>query len=329
MSKNKPRLLTGLRPTNDLHIGNYVGAIAPMVKAQDDYEVFMCIVDLHAIVTPYEPKELPEAIKNNALDYLAAGIDPHKSALFIQSHVPEHVELMWLLNTLTPVGELQRMTQYKDFTERYGEPMAGVLNYPILMAADILLYKAQAVPVGEDQNQHLELTRTIARKFNNQYGETFTLPDTISPDSGARLMSLNDPSKKMSKSLGPKSYIALSDDESTIRKKIGSAVTDVGEKSDEMGPGVKNLFELLKLTDTTETYSHMLTKYNEGNLQYSELKPVVADSIIEYLKPLQKKRKDLEKNLDHVAKALAKGAEQAREIAAETIKEVKDKMGLQ
>ena len=308
--------MTGLRPTNDLHLGNYIGAIKPMVAMQDEYQIFICIVDLHAIVTPYKPEELPLSIKNNALDYLAAGIDPKKSALFIQSHVREHVELMWLLNTVTPVSELTRMTQYKDFVERFGEPQAGVLSYPILMTADILVYKAVAVPVGEDQNQHLELARTIAKKFNNKFGQTFPLPKTISPKTGARLMALNDPTKKMSKSLGPKSYIALSDDEMTIRKKIGSAITDTGDKKlKTMSPGVKNLFTLLELTNQ-EAHDHMLDKYNAGDLPYSELKPVVADHIIEYLKPIQKRRQELEKNLDHVVKILSKGAERAREVAA-------------
>lgn len=329
MSKTEKRLLTGLRPTSNLHIGNYIGAMKPMVDMQNEYTIFMCIVDLHAIVTPYNPKELSESIKNNAIDYLAAGLDPKKSALFIQSHVREHIELMWFLNTLAPVGELQRMTQYKDFVERYGEPLAGLLNYPILMAADILLYKPAAVPVGEDQNQHLELTRTLARKFNNQYGDTFELPETISPEVGARIMALHDPTKKMSKSLGPKSYIALSDDEMTIRKKISSAVTDTGDTPEgEMSAGVKNLFDLLNLTDTSGTYEHMLEKYKSGDLQYSEFKPVVADNIISYLKPIQEKRKDLENNLDYVVDVLTKGSEKAREVAAQTLAEVKEKMGL-
>ena len=327
MNKNKPILFTGIRPTGELHIANFLGAIKPAVERQEELKSFLCVVDLHAITTPYNPKNLAKIIKNIAIDYLAGGIDPQKSTLFIQSHIHEHTELMWLLNTITPVGELQRMTQFKNFKNRYGDPQAGVLNYPILMAADILLYKAQVVPVGDDQQQHIELTRDLAKKFNKTYGETFPIPKNTSQKEMLRIKSLNDPAKKMSKSLGPKSYIALSDDETTIRKKIASAVTDTGKKTKTMSSGVKNLFTLLKLTNQ-EAHGHMLAKYNAGDLKYSELKPVVADHIIEYLKPIQKRRQELEKNLDYVVKVLTDGAKQAREVASKTLQEVKTKMGL-
>lgn len=330
MSKTKKRLFTGIRPTGELHLGNYLGAIQPAVKNQEAYESFLCVVDLHAITEPYDPQKMAQQITSIAIDYLAGGIDPKKSVLFIQSHIHEHVELMWLLNTITPVGELQRMIQYKELSQKYGNPLAGILNYPILMAADILLYKAEIVPVGDDQMQHIELTSALAKKFNNQFGATFTSPqNTVKKEKTLRLKALHDPTKKMSKSLGPKSYIALSDDEKTIRKKIGSAVTDTGsDKKGEMSPGVKNLFDLLKLTDTSGTYEHMLKKYSEKDLKYSEFKPVVADCIVEYLKPIQEKRKELEDNLDYVAKVLVQGAEKARKVAQNTMAEVKEKMGL-
>lgn len=327
MSKQKPRLLTGIRPTANLHIGNYLGAIKPSSERLDEFDSFLCIVDLHAITTPYDPKELPRLITESALDWIAGGIDPSHATLFIQSHVHEHTELMWLLNTITPLGELQRMTQYKDFVERFGEPQAGVLNYPILMAADILLYKGEAVPVGDDQTQHIEITRDLAKKFNRTFGDTFPIPKNVTTKP-LRIMSLNEPTKKMSKSLGPKSYIALSDSPDAIRRKIASAVTDTGAKSKDMAPGVAGLFELLKLTAPKKSYDHMMEHYTSGALQYSELKAVLADHVIEFLEPVQKKRKELEQNMDYVAQVLAEGTEKAREVASVTLSEVKKKMGL-
>lgn len=324
------RLVTGIRPTADMHIGNYLGAIRPAVERQDKFEQFLFIADLHAITTPYEPKTMPSLIKGVALDYIAGGIDPKKSILFIQSHVPAHVELMWLLNTITPVGKLQRMIQYKEFKQQYGHPQAGILNYPILMAADILAYKAEAVPVGDDQMQHLEITQDLANKFNNIFGATFPIPKNVVPENQAlRIMSLNDPGKKMSKSLGPKSYIALSDNETTIRQKIASAVTDEGgQKTKTMSPGVKNLFTLLELTADQKTYQHMQEHYHDGKLKYSELKPVLADAIIDFLKPIQKRRQELAKDPTKIAKILARGSESAQQAAQKTLEEVKQKMGL-
>ncbi len=324
----KQRLVTGIRPTGELHIGNYLGAVKPAVDRQDNYESFLSIVDLHAITEPYNPKELPGRITNIALDYLAGGIDPAKSTLFIQSHVHEHVELMWLLNTITPLGELQRMTQYKDFISKYANPQAGLLNYPILMAADILMYKPEVVPVGDDQTQHIEITRDLAKKFNRDFGETSPIPQNITEEP-LRIMSLLYPDKKMSKSLGPKSYIALSDSPNDIRKKVMSAITDSGDtKKGTMSPGVQNLFDLLALTSPEDTIKRMTDQYNEGGMQYGDLKAVVADNIIEFLAPMQKKRAELEQNLDYVAHILAEGSERAREVATNTLSEVKQKMGL-
>lgn len=325
----KEILFTGIQPTGGLHIGNYLGAIEPTIKHQDEYENFLCVVDLHALTKPWDPKEMPEQVKNITLDYLAAGIDPKKSTLFIQSHVPEHSELMWLLTTIAPLGELQRMIQYKEFVERFGDPLGGTLMYPVLMAADIMLYKANVVPVGDDQTQHIELTRDLVKKFNRNFGETFPVPKQLTLGESLRVMSLHDPSKKMSKSLGPKSYIGLADEPDTIRKKIMSAVTDSGEElSNDMSPGVKNLFHILSLTAPEDTVKRMTDEYNEGGMQYGNLKAVVADNVIEFLEPIQKKRAELEGNLEYVARVLAEGSEKAREIASKNLQEVKQKMGL-
>jgi tryptophanyl-tRNA synthetase len=328
MAKDKPVLFTGIRPTGELHLGNYLGAIQPAATHQEQFTSYLCVVDLHAITTPYEPKKMPDLIRGITLDYLAGGIDPDKSTLFIQSHVPAHVELMWLLNTITPIGELQRMVQYKEFTKRHGDAQAGILNYPILMAADILLYKGIAVPVGDDQSQHLEMASDLAKKFNRLYGETFPIPKNTA-DNPPRIKALHDPSKQMAKSLGPKSYIAMTDDADTIRKKIMSAVTDTGDgNNEEMAPGVANLFTLLELSAPQETVKHMREHHQEGGLQYAELKAVLADHLIEYLKPIQERRAKLEKDPDYVVKVLTDGAERAREVADATLREVKEKMGL-
>ncbi len=327
MANRKQRLFTGIQPTGNLHIGNFLGAIRPAAERQGEYDSFLCVVDFHAITKPYKPKEMPEQIKGVVLDYLAGGIDPKKSTLFIQSHVHQHTELMWLLNTITPVGELQRMIQYKEFTERFGTPQGGILNYPILMAADVLLYKGEAVPVGEDQTQHLEIMRNIAKKFNRIFGDTFPIPKNTSK-TPLRIMSLNDPTKKMSKSLGPKSYIALSDSVDTIRKKIMSAVTDTDNRKKTMSPGVKNLFDLLSFVATEDTYTHFLDKFKNNDLQYADLKAVLADNMIEFIKPIKEKREDLEKSPDYVASVLAEGSEKARKTAEKTMQEVKQKMGL-
>ncbi len=324
MNNKKQRLFTGIQPTGSLHIGNYLGAILPAVNRQDEYDSFLCVVDLHSITKPYEPKDLRDQIKGVVLDYIAGGIDPDKSTLFIQSHVPQHCELMWLLNTITPVGELQRMIQYKEFKERFKEPQGGILNYPILMAADVLLYKGEAVPVGDDQTQHIELMRDLAKKFNRMFGDTFPIPkNTI--QNPLRIMSMHDPDKKMSKSLGPKSYIAISDNPDTIRKKIMSAVTGTDIA---MTAGTKNLFTLLEQVAPKDTYNHMYEKFENKDLQYSELKAVLADYMVEFVKPIQEKRAELENNLDYIASILAEGSERARKIASETIEEVKQKMGL-
>jgi tryptophanyl-tRNA synthetase len=218
------RIFSGVQPTGQLHIGNYLGAIKQWVELQESNECIFCIVDLHAMTVPFDPKTLRELSIEKAVVYLAAGIDPEKSTIFIQSRIKEHTELCWFLNTVTPVGDLTRMTQYKDKSKKFAKELnAGILNYPILMAADILLYKTEVVPVGEDQKQHVELTRTIAKKFNSKFGETFVIPEPKIGKSGARILSSADPTRKMSKSDGPDTCIGLFDEPEDIKKKIAKA----------------------------------------------------------------------------------------------------------
>ena len=239
------RVFSGIRPTGELHIGNYLGAMKQWIELQEKNECIFCIVDLHAITTPYESKNLQKNIFELAIAYLAAGLDPEKCILFVQSQVKEHTELAWLLGTITPLGELKRMTQFKEKSKRHPEYVnAGLLNYPLLMAADILLYQTDLVPVGKDQQQHVELAREIARKFNQKFGKTFKEPKTLLPKIGEKIMSLKNPKKKMSKTDDPEGCIGLFDEPEEIRKKIMSAVTDLGReiKYDlNKKPGISNL----------------------------------------------------------------------------------------
>jgi len=327
------RILSGIQPTSKIHIGNYFGAVQNWVKLQNQYECFFCVVDLHAISMPYHPEEL----KNNTLDMyialLACGLDPQKAVIFIQSMVPEHTYLMWLLNCVTSYGELGRMTQFKDKSQYLQESSkdyfisAGLFNYPILQAADILIYKANYVPVGKDQEQHLELSRNIAMRFNHLFGEYFPLPEPLFTNT-AKVMSLADPTKKMSKSLGDKHYIGLFDNEETIRNKVKKAVTDMGTTPDgEMSPGVRNLFEIIKACGRNDLYDQMMKDYQSGNLMYKNLKETTAEVIIELLKPISEKRSNLLQNLDYVNKIISEGNEMARETASKTLQEVKSLMG--
>ncbi len=323
------RILSGIQPSGVIHVGNYFGAIKQWIELQKKNTCIFSIVDLHAITASYNPKEMQKNIFETAIDYLSAGIDPKKSIIFVQSHIKEHAELTWLLETLAPIGELERMTQFKEKARQNKENInAGLFVYPVLMAADILLYKTEIVPVGEDQAQHVELTRTLARKFNSRFGKTFPEPKTQLPKSGARIMSLNNPSQKMSKSLGPQSYIALSDSPEIIRQKIKTAVTDSGKemKFDEQNkPAISNLLTIYHLF-SEKSIADIEKKYK--NKGYAEFKKDLAEIIIKGLADFQKKRKELEKNPRLVQKILAEGQKKAQKIAQETIKEVKIKMGL-
>jgi tryptophanyl-tRNA synthetase len=321
------RVFSGIQPTGAIHIGNYVGAIRNWVRLQERYESYFCIVDYHAITVPYDPREMPGRVFEAALDILASGVDPEKCAFFVQSYVPEHTELAWGLNSVTGIGALERMTQFKEKSDQFRENQnAGLLTYPVLMAADILLYKADVVPVGDDQLQHLELTREIARRFNHRFGETFPEPEAqLTP--AARVMALNDPTRKMSKSIAG-SFISLSDEEAEMRKKISRAVTDVGPQTDEMSPGVANLFTLLKSFAAPDVVKHFEEQYAAGTLRYSELKPALADAVVVELNPVRERRAELAANPSLVWDALDHGAKRAREVAVNTMDEVRRVMGL-
>lgn len=329
MKTIKPILFTGIQPTGQIHLGNYIGAYKNSVSLQDKYFSIFSIVDLHAITIDYQPKNYQETIFNTAITLLSFGIDPKKSIFFVQSHILEHPELSWLFTTITPVGELERMTQYKDKSQKNQKNVnGGLLCYPILMAADILLYQAEYVPVGEDQYQHLEFTNMIVKKFNNKFGEFFKpLKTIVSP--APRIMSLNDPTRKMSKSDGAANCLLITDSPEIIKNKVMRAVTDLGpNKNNEMSPGVKNLFKLLELFGDNKTYNKFQTAYKNKTIKYSELKTELAEAIIKYLKPIQEKRKYFADNKIKVKKILEDGAKKARIIAQKNILEIKKKMGL-
>jgi tryptophanyl-tRNA synthetase len=388
------RLFSGVQPSGNLHVGNYLGAIQNWVKLQDDYEAIFCVVDLHAITVPQDPLELYKKTLEIAKIYLAAGIDPNKSTLFVQSHVKEHTELAWILNTITKNGDLTKMTQFKDksdvmdfddferalkeasgrpdtsksselkraieklsslkaedigsatafetarhffqlFKEQFNNSNVGLFDYPVLMAADILLYDTAAVPVGEDQLQHVELTRTLARRFNDRFGETFVVPEAIVQKEGARIMGLDDPTKKMSKSAASEyNYIALTDDAETVRRKIKKAVTDSGSEivyADEK-PALKNLINIYSLLSGKST-SEVAALY-QGNGpdfakastgKYSDFKNGLAEVIVNFLTPFQERLKNIS---DEEASAVLKaGAEKARALAQKKMQEVNKRVG--
>ncbi len=322
------RIFSGIQPTGVLHLGNYFGAIKQWVELQEGNECFYCIVDYHALTNESSrPDELRLAKESLALDLLACGIDPEKSILFVQSDVPEHTELCWILGCVTSYGDLTRMTQFKQKAKEQEFVNAGLFYYPVLQAADILLYLADHVPVGEDQLQHLELSRRIARRFNYRFGDFFPEPQPIL-SKGARIMSLADPSRKMSKSYGPEHYIGLMEDEKTIYRKIRSAVTDVGlTPGQEMSPGVANLFTILELVAPAEVVEDLRGKHRAGKLLYKDLKETLYRYLMEALAPVRERRRELEAR-GEIKEILAAGAERARKIAREVIREVRARVGL-
>ncbi len=322
------RIFSGIQPTGVIHIGNYLGAIKQFVELQEKNECIFSIVDWHAITVPYQIQDLQKNILDATICYLAAGIDPEKSVVFVQSSVKEHAELAWLLGTVTPVGDLLRMTQYKEKSKKYKEGVgAGLLNYPILMAADILLYKTEIVPVGQDQKQHVELTRTIARRFNKQFGETFPIPQVQLQAIGAKIMALNNPKKKMSKSI-PESCLYLFDEPNIIEKKILSAVTDSGKqiKYDPIKkPGISNLLTIYSLF-SGKAIKELEEKFKNSN--YQKFKKSLAELLINSLEPFRRKRKELLAREVYVKEVLEQGRKRAEVIAKSTITEVRQKMGL-
>ncbi|OGZ65548.1 MAG: tryptophan--tRNA ligase [Candidatus Staskawiczbacteria bacterium RIFCSPHIGHO2_02_FULL_43_16] len=323
------RIFSGIQPTNQLHIGNYLGAIKQWVQLQKDNECIYCIVDLHALTIPYDPKTLQQKIKETSIAIMAAGIDPEKSIIFVQSQVKEHAELGWLFNTITPIGELERMTQYKDKSKKFKENInAGLLDYPVLQTADVLLYKGEAVPVGKDQEQHIELMRTLARKFNQKFGQTFKEPASMILKEGAKIMSLVDPKKKMSKSDEAKSCIFLFDSPEDITKKIMSATTDSGKEVKynlTKKPGISNLLMIYSLLSGKTTQD--LEKEFVGK-NYGEFKKSLAQVVVQYLEPFRRKQKELMTREVYVQEILKQGQHKAQVIAQETMREVREKMGL-
>ncbi len=323
------RIFSGIQPTGKLHIGNYLGAIRQWIELQEKNECVFCIVDLHALTAPFDPKTLQDLILEKAIVYLAAGISPEKSIIFVQSQVKEHAELTWLLNTVTPIGDLLRMTQYKEKAKKFKENLnAGLLNYPILMAADILLYQTDIVPVGEDQKQHVELARTIARKFNQKFGEVFKVPEVKLPKSGARIMNLIEPSKKMSKTDPIESYIGLFDTPEEIKDKIMKSVTDTGKiirYNTEKKPGISNLLTIYSLF-SGKSIKEIEKKFRSRG--YAEFKKSLAELLINSLEPFRRKRKELLQREVYVKEILEQGRKRAQIIAQSTIQEVRKKMGL-
>lgn len=323
------RIFSGIRPSGQIHLGNYLGAIKQWVNFQEKHECVFCIVDLHAITTPYDPKELQQEIADTLVAYLASGIDPNKSIIFVQSSIKEHSELAWLLETITPMGELNRMTQFKEKSNENKDHInSGLFNYPVLMAADILLYKSEGVPVGKDQEQHVELARTIARKFNQKFGNTFVEPKAILQKSGAKIMSLANPKKKMSKSDDPKSYISLFDSPEEISKKILSATTDSGKKvtyNITKKPGISNLLTIYGLL-TDESTQDIEKQFAKKN--YGDFKKSLAKTVIDYLEPFRRKQKELLTRGVYVREILKQGQSRAQNISQSTMQEVRAKMGL-
>src|SRR5690625_14048 len=321
-------IFSGIQPSGTLTIGNYLGAIRQFVELQEDHNCYFCIVDEHAITVPQDPKELTENIRSLAALYLASGIDPKKSILFIQSEVPAHTQLGWMLQTLSYMGELERMTQFKDKSTGQEAVSSGLFTYPSLMAADILLYQTDIVPVGDDQTQHLELTRTLAQRFNNRFSETFDIPEIKIPKVGARIMSLQEPTKKMSKSdENERGFISMLDDPKKIERKVKSAVTDsegIVKFDTENKPGVSNLLSIYA-SCTGESIESLELKY-EGK-QYGALKSGVAEAVINLLKPIQERYYDLI-NSDLLDDILDEGALKAAKVANETLSNAKKAMGL-
>jgi tryptophanyl-tRNA synthetase len=322
------RIFSGAQPTGNVHLGNYLGALRNWVALQREYESFFCIVNLHAITLPQDPKVLAAKTRELARIYFAVGIDPNFSTVFVQSDVHEHAELMWLLNSVTRMSELERMTQFKDKARKQEENVGvGLFEYPVLMASDILLYETDLVPVGEDQKQHLELTRDLAIRFNRDYGQTFVVPEPFIPKVGARIMSLADPSRKMSKSddESEAGCIMLLDDADTVRRKFKRAVTDSGSeiKFDPSRPAIKNLltiYQLLTGKSEVEIEDHF------GGKGYAALKSDLADATIEFLRPFQERVRAIDD--DKLDQILLQGAERAQAIARMTLKRAKQSMGL-
>ncbi len=319
-------VFSGLQPTGNIHIGNYLGALRNWVKLQDEYDCIYCVVDLHAITVPLDPTQFNRDRLDAAKALIAAGVDPERSLFYYQSQVPQHTELAWILGTITGTGQLNRMTQFKDKSDRAGSNL-GLYSYPVLMAADILLYRADAVPVGEDQKQHLELTRDLAERFNHRFGDEFPMPEPIIPEKGARVMSLQDPTAKMSKSdPDENSRILILDDPDTIRKRLKRAVTDSETEVRydwAAKPGVTNLIEIMSLL-TGESVQSIETEYGTGG--YGTFKDAVADAVVAGLAPIRSAFREMDDA--EVARLMQRGALDARTRAEGFQQAVRKRVGL-
>ncbi|MCK0526877.1 tryptophan--tRNA ligase [Anaerobiospirillum sp. NML120449] len=327
----KDIIFSGIQPSGELSIGNYIGSLRNWVPMQDESDCIFCVVDQHAITVRQDPDMLRETTLNTLAVFMACGIDPARSIIFLQSHVPAHTELSWVLNCYTQVGELNRMTQFKDKAKRYESNItAGLFNYPVLMAADILLYQAKKIPVGDDQRQHIELTRDIAERFNSIYGQTFTLPEGLIPKAGGRVMSLQDPGKKMSKSDdNPKNVIRILEEPKSILKKIKSAVTDSDDPPVvaydwDKKPGVSNLLELMSAATGRDI--NELVEHFRGSM-YGTFKAEVGEAVVAMLEPVQQRYKQIRGDEAYMREVLKKGAEAASERAQKTLDDVYRKIG--
>ncbi|MCX4244349.1 tryptophan--tRNA ligase [Paraliomyxa miuraensis] len=331
-SKEKPRILSGVQPTGRIHLGNYLGALSVWREQQDGYECLFCVVDLHALTIPevVRPDELRRKTREVCALYLASGIDPERSTIFVQSEVHEHAELAWVLGCVTPLGWLHRMTQFKTKSDQRESVGTGLLTYPVLQAADIVLYQADQVPVGQDQKQHIELARDVAQRFNQLFGETLTVPDVMIREVGARVMGLDDPTAKMSKSVGEKvkgHAIGLLDSPKAIRKAFGRAVTDSGNvaRFEDASPGVLNLLTIYRAITGKPREEIEATFDGQG---YGHLKMAVADVVLAELEPLQQRWKEIMDDPTYLDGVLDRGAERAREIASKVLVDVKRAVGL-
>jgi tryptophanyl-tRNA synthetase len=324
----RPVILSGIAPSGVLTLGNYIGALKNWVSLQDDYDCLFVLVDLHAITVRQDPKTFAERCYEFIALYLACGIDPERNTVFVQSHVPQHAELAWILNCYTQVGELGRMTQFKDKSKRHNENInAGLFDYPVLMAADILLYQSNLVPVGEDQKQHLELTRDVAQRVNNLYGPIFTVPEPFIPKVGARIMSLDDPTKKMSKSDdNPNNYIALLDPPSRIAKKIKRAQTDSGSEvyvADDK-PGISNLLSIFSAI-SGESIEALEGRYRSAG--YGKFKGDLADAVVAFIEPVQRRYQDIRADADGLRRVIREGATAASARGQRTLDRITDALG--
>ncbi len=326
----KPNLRSGMQPSaGSLHLGNYLGALVNWTKMQDDYNAYFCVVDLHAITVPQNPEELRRNTRLTAAQYLAAGIDENKSALFVQSHVPAHAQLAWVLMTLTGFGEAGRMTQFKDKSQKAGADAAsvGLFTYPVLQAADILLYQPKAVPVGEDQRQHLELTRDLATRFNSRFGETFVIPEAVILKETAKIFDLQNPTAKMSKSGDPKGLVNIMDDTSVVVKKIKSAVTDLDgviRFDREEKPGISNLLGIYSAI-TGEGVDSLVARFDGAG--YGALKTELAEVVVAAIEPIRNRAEELLSDPAELDRLLARGAAKANELAEHTLAKVYERIG--